>query len=177
MSLRLTPDRRPIGGRRSTCESRRYTVLSASPDSSPYIHPPSVHHSPSKTWTPSPFTAHRSFQETPSPAYLMGEALMEKHAETSQERQKLLRTIVAGNHSRLRTLHALAVRIQPFLPVLGGARTLPFSHCVFSSSPASSTSTPPTKLSVRDLRSRATTLSSDTSLSSVAPTRISLFLS
>jgi hypothetical protein len=69
MSLRLTPDRRPIGRRRSTCESRRYTVLSASPDSSPYIHPPSVHHSPSKTWTPSPFTAHRSFQETSSPAY------------------------------------------------------------------------------------------------------------
>ena len=63
-----------IGGRRSkriTDVSQTFPDLASTVSTSvpPYIHPPSVHHSPSKTGTPFPFTAHRSFQETPSPAY------------------------------------------------------------------------------------------------------------
>ena len=245
----MDSERRIAEAKRITDISQTFPDLASTVSTSvpPYIHPPSVHHSPSKTGTPFPFTAHRSFQETPSPAYpttsfslpstperqenaetmsievakatskdskgyavrlrtwisltnetcqpvkspdtstqkfysvriaafwyvelracieiiqskqeeyafqlsalseqsipntyqyisnvycpvlkdlvILGEALIEKSAETTQERQKLLRTIVAGNHCRLRTLHALALRIQPFLPVIGGARTLPW---------------------------------------------------
>ena len=51
-----------IGGRRSTRESRQYTALSASPDSSPYIHPP-PRHQPRPKETPTSMDSERRIAE------------------------------------------------------------------------------------------------------------------